>query len=278
MPPWPWPGAALRPGPPDDPQPSGGGGRGCWREPASMSSALRTLDAVDAALAALVAAHRGRGRPLVLPRRAGRGLRGPARRPTGGAVPPARRLEPEGGAGPAVAADPLQAREDRHDHPGGQQLEEDGADVASPAVLRPRPGRGPNYSSVAPPVPATASGVRAAVMSFQSGIDGSPAYSSSSPSFSLLALAALAGLASGPLGGRVAEDVADCPAGADVPAVAVGAASPPVAGAEPPPAVVSFTGAVVAVVPPDPGFVPDPVPGLLWRAAAAAGRAAWPRP
>ena len=44
------------------------------------------------------------------------------------------------------------------------------------------------------------------------------------------------------------------------PPVATGAATPPVAGAEPPPATVSLAGAVVPVVVDGPGFEPDPEP------------------
>ena len=97
---------------------------------------LRTLDAVDAALAALVALIVAEGDPwfslgepdegcVVLP-----GQR-PARPYPRSAE---ARSEPEGGAGAAVLAGPLQTPQHAHDHSGGEQLEEGGADVGARPV------------------------------------------------------------------------------------------------------------------------------------------------
>jgi predicted nuclease with RNAse H fold len=103
-------------------------------------TALRTLDAVDAALAALVAvivAEDGEwfwlGQAdegcVVLP---GRRPAVPyARSDPGG--PPARpplRSDPDRRAGPPPGADPVQSPQDGEDHPAGHQLEDLSADVS----------------------------------------------------------------------------------------------------------------------------------------------------
>jgi predicted nuclease with RNAse H fold len=101
---------------------------------------LRTLDAIDAALAALVALIVAEDGPWFSLGEADEGcVVLPGRRPAGPYPRSAEdRSEPEGGAGAAVVAGPLQTPQDGRDHPGGDQLEEDGADVATRPVL---PGR-----------------------------------------------------------------------------------------------------------------------------------------
>src|SRR5256714_2551114 len=117
-------------------------------------------------------------------------------------------LEPEGGAGAAaLAAGPLQAPQDGDDHPGGQQFDEDRGDVgAGPGrpvgaggegQLGVPTGRGDGFGrerggDVVPVRDRRVAGVGLVLTRFV-----------------LVPLAALAGLAAGPLGGRVAEDVAD---------------------------------------------------------------------
>jgi len=102
---------------------------------------LRTLDAVDAALAALVAVIVAEGGPWFALGDADEGCVVLPGRPPAGPYPRRAVSEPEGGAGAAVVTGPPQPAEDGHDHPGAGQVEEDPDGVVRRPVLPGGPGR-----------------------------------------------------------------------------------------------------------------------------------------
>lgn len=107
-----------------------------WREAVLVTAgvdvaSLPTLDAVDAALAALVAVIVAEGGPWFSLGEPDEGcVVLPGRRPAG----PYRRSEPESGAGTVLGAGPVEAPQHRGDHPGGDRLQQEGHHGGAGAV------------------------------------------------------------------------------------------------------------------------------------------------